>query len=352
MRTLLRCLRTGNLIARFSTGKETMQIPGWAWVGVESHDRVWDRDFLPLPLRLPDAWEPWYGSTVLFDAGVFEQWLGDLDLTATYDLDSLPNAHDEGQHPVDLAGRLPPDKPFVALADAVSWIAFGFSAGCERLFSAIAMGDEQAQFLRTRLVEGAATLAEQAKGGSVEIIGRKVKRGQENAHTETKKIKRQRFSDYGRFDVLENALRWGGGLSDGSDSAIFDTTFEGTAYYAAVQVNSADLLKAFPPAEQVPEAEASGDAAPDKSVNANPMRTGDPGRPPKGYHLYVAEHNRRCDAGEAMDKVRHEADHLVGWYALQYPNADPVSVGTVENRIRPRHQKFRASKPHEIIASA
>lgn len=82
-----------------------------------------------------------------------------------------------------------------------------------------------------------------------------------------------------------------------------------------------------------------------------PLRTGDPGRPPKGYQIYVAEHNRRCEAGEALEKVAHEAEHLAAWYALQYPTADRVSPGTVENRIRPRHRQYSGPKPHEIIAS-
>lgn len=350
MRVLLRSLRAGHLTGLFSTGRETRVIPGWAWVGVGCHDRVWDRDFLPLPLFLPDEWEPWFGATVLFDEAAFEQWLGCQDLSATDGLDPLPVAYDEAERPADLVGRFPPNLPFVSLSEAVSWIALGFSARQERLFSALAPGGEQAQVLRDQLADAADNLAEQAKGGGVEIIGRKVKSGQ-NARVETKRIKPVKFANYGRFDVLENALRWGGGISDGSDPAIFDNTFEGSAYYAAVQVKRTDLLKAFPPAEQVPEADASGDAAPDKSVNANPMRTGDPGRPPKGYHLYVAEHIRRCDAGEAMDKVAHEAGHLARWYALQYPNADPVSAGTVENRIRSRHRQYCAPKPHEIIAS-
>lgn len=88
-----------------------------------------------------------------------------------------------------------------------------------------------------------------------------------------------------------------------------------------------------------------------KAIAAVGMRTGDPGRPPKGFQLYMAEHRRRCDAGEALEKVAHEAEHLAQWYAIQFPSADPVSPGTVENRIREQHRHYSGPKPHENIVT-
>lgn len=74
------------------------------------------------------------------------------------------------------------------------------------------------------------------------------------------------------------------------------------------------------------------------------LLTGDPGRPPKGHQLYGAEFERRKEAGQALPKLRAEAQHLLNWFKEKYPDADPPSVLTIENRIRTR---FNAGVPRK-----
>jgi len=78
---------------------------------------------------------------------------------------------------------------------------------------------------------------------------------------------------------------------------------------------------------------------------ASGLLTGDPGRPSKGYQLYVAEHRRRCDGGEAHTALAEEARHLLAWFLAEHPAASPPTVTTIENRIRSRHREFVNQTP-------
>ncbi|MDQ4419951.1 hypothetical protein OOT33_05790 [Sphingobium sp. DEHP117] len=78
------------------------------------------------------------------------------------------------------------------------------------------------------------------------------------------------------------------------------------------------------------------------------LRTGDPGRPAKGYNLYCEEHERRCGASEALETLADEAAYLAGWYRKKYPKADPASKGTIENRIRERHRRYKSERATKL----
>ena len=93
-------------------------------------------------------------------------------------------------------------------------------------------------------------------------------------------------------------------------------------------------------------AQASEPGAISKAMTADTFTpTGDPGRPSKGYHLYDAEHRRRCKSREAHDILAQEACHLVAWFKQQYPSASPPTQTTVQNRIRKRHREYVTSAP-------
>jgi len=70
----------------------------------------------------------------------------------------------------------------------------------------------------------------------------------------------------------------------------------------------------------------------------DPFRTGGPGKP-SAIGFVKHEHLRRLGAGEALQKVNHEADHLKRWLDSKYPEAPKTSKKTIENSIREAHRK-------------
>jgi hypothetical protein len=70
-------------------------------------------------------------------------------------------------------------------------------------------------------------------------------------------------------------------------------------------------------------------------------RTGDPGRPNKGYHLYEAEFDRRRQAGQIESSLVREAEWLLAWFKATHPDWDPPTVKTISERLR---AKFREAQ--------
>ena len=151
----------------------------------------------------------------------------------------------------------------------------------------------------------------------------------------TEFIEPMRLIDYCKPDWMRDGLRWS---SDNrrprgvADLAMAMTPRDGYRY---VKVDRAELMAAFPP-ERIGKPNTSGQVA---------MPTGDPGRPTKGKQLYLAEHKRRCETGEAQNQLSDEAKYLVDWYIKQYPLHDPVSQGAVQNNIRSQHNQYGSQNP-------
>lgn len=159
-------------------------------------------------------------------------------------------------------------------------------------------------------------------------------------HDLIRAIERGAIRTIGRTDpeslaagIAKETWRGGTVIYTSGTAALANAKNKLTVWAYDIFVNRADLLATFA---------APASASADKNKNAAPMtiRTGDPGRPPKGYHLYVAEHERRCANGLALQHLADEARYLVTWYSKQYPEADPVNSGTVKNRIRARHRQY------------
>jgi hypothetical protein len=80
---------------------------------------------------------------------------------------------------------------------------------------------------------------------------------------------------------------------------------------------------------------------PDKAkVEADPYRTGLPGRP-TGAHLVVIEFRNREKRGVVEASLKDESEALVRWYKENYTDGPNLTPGTVENRIRELHRQFR-----------
>lgn len=68
-------------------------------------------------------------------------------------------------------------------------------------------------------------------------------------------------------------------------------------------------------------------------------RTGDPGRPEKGYTLYMAELERRRQRCDTLPTLAQEAEALLSWLRQTYSLKSAPTAKTVENRIRDAFRK-------------
>ena len=80
-------------------------------------------------------------------------------------------------------------------------------------------------------------------------------------------------------------------------------------------------------------------AAPQEPQPPEPT-TGAPGRP-SSMHLVEAVFERRCATGALAPTLKEQARLLEEWFRRQYPETQPVTAKTIENRLR---DPFRRAK--------
>lgn len=248
-RLMQRALLTGALQAHFSDGLEAQDIPGWAWVGVEKYDFVWFHGTLPLDAFLPDNWQRWSNGDVFFSRPALEQWLDCQDFASAFGLPDLPAPHDAHLRPEPIKRRLPPDRPFVTLSEALSWIAFGISFDRDRLDQALngrRFGSVDAYSLMEQAMEH---LAINASGGRIALRGKYIEHPSIDIRTVlTESIAPIRLDDFAKFDILRDSLCHGKGLvwvSRGGFNERMPPAGRRDAYQY-VTVDRADLLENFP----------------------------------------------------------------------------------------------------------
>lgn len=351
--TFFRAMLLGSLKAWFLNGNERWLIPGWAWAdqGGDWRSLVIGNDFLH-PLAPPDV-RRWARCDVVIQRADFERWLASDEMEDQSGFPDLPVAYDEFERPAYITYQEPPERPNVSLSHAVSWIAFSISLDALTLMSALDSGLLGLDRIDAhRRLENAIEILTTAGTGEVTFFGKFYSSRDQHMPALTARIEPARLEDFRQFDETTDGLRYGTGLLyDRRDPSVLvlNTSATNTPQrFDDVKVDRRGLMS-LKPATQTPQScKLHIYDSQEYCPITQRIKTGDPGRPPKGYNLYLAEHERRCEAGEAMAKVAHEAEYLAGWYASRYPDADPVSSGTVENRIRQRHQKYRLSDPTKI----
>lgn len=247
-----RSLLSGALRAHFSDGRESHDVPGWAWIGAERNENVWFEGRLPLEVLLPDNWQRWSCHTVHLDRDAFIAWADSLALDDADWLPTLPAAHDENSKPEPITNRTPPDAPFVTLSEALTWIAFGISLDRDRLDRAIS-GHSFDRDPQADLADAMEKLAVQASGGQIAMRGKYLEGDCDDENKVlTAPIDPVRFEDFAQFDILYDGLRYGTGLTWWNTTrGIVDRLFDGSRRdaFRAVKVNRADLLREFPPGD-------------------------------------------------------------------------------------------------------
>lgn len=351
--TFFRAMLLGSLEACFLDDEERWRIPGWAWAdqGGDWRSLVIGNDFLH-PLAPPDV-RRWARCDVMIQKAEFERWLASDELEDQSGFPALPVAYDESERPAYVTYQEPPERPNVSLSHAVSWIAFSISLDALTLMSALDSGLlGLGRIDAHRRLEKAIDTLTTAGTGDVTFFGKFHSSRDEHMPVLTTQIDPALLEDFRQFDETTDGLRYGEGLlydrRDPNVLVLNTSRTNASQRFDDVKVDRCGLMSLKPTTQTLQSRELNTYDAPEDCLATQRIRTGDPGRPPKGYNFYLAEHNRRCEAGEAMTKVAHEAEYLAEWYASQYPDADPVSSGTVENRIRQRHQKYRLSDPTKI----
>ena len=249
----------GSLRAHFSDATEATDVPGWAWAGAEGRWDLWIGGCLVLPALLPDEWQRWSGDSVFVDSGQFGGWLAKQDFAVPIP-DYLPEAFDAAERPEPVKHRPPPERPFVTLSEALSWIAFGTSFDNDRLIRAIdefAFGPaaETTQKLESAVSE----LATLALGEAIEIRGKYIaNNSMDESEVLTNAIDPIRFHDFTQFDVHLDTLRYGIGLTwTKSESISHLLLSKRSESFRAVAVKRAELVRHFPVAQKVADSGAS-----------------------------------------------------------------------------------------------
>ena len=85
-------------------------------------------------------------------------------------------------------------------------------------------------------------------------------------------------------------------------------------------------------------------AAPADYTSLPPGRSGFAGRP-NSQQLVGLEHARRLAAGEAQDKITHEAKYLSAWLATNYPEWPQATPKAIANKIGAAHRRGLQSRP-------
>lgn len=100
----------------------------------------------------------------------------------------------------------PPDRGFVTLAQALSWIAFGDWSNSEDHWKSYADGKQ-------RLERALEKLCDAACAGTLELRGRLAQKHDDDPRRfDTSVIPKERFHDFRQYDQMHCGLRVGGGL--------------------------------------------------------------------------------------------------------------------------------------------
>jgi hypothetical protein len=252
-RSLIACgLLTGSLHAHFSDAMAATDIPGWAWECAGSQSHLWMFGCLILPALLPDEWQRWSGDAVFLDCGQFDAWLAMQNFAAPVPA-QMPEAFDAADRPEPVRHYAPPERPFVTLSQALSWIAFGASFDNDRLIRAIddlAFGPSAET--EVGLKKAVADLTALASSNAIQIRGKYIESDSMDASVAlTNVIDPIRFHDFAQFDICRDALRYGTGLTWTKSESIGHLMMsERSDSIRSVAVDRFALMRHFPSPRQ------------------------------------------------------------------------------------------------------
>lgn len=246
-RSIQHALASGHVRARCFKGGEFVPVPGWAWIRDDRVQYVWSQNLLLFDALLPDTWALLSRSPAFVDRGTFATWLVRfLPMLSVESLDSISAS--EGP-PQRIKSRLPADRPYIPLAEALSWLGYRVALRADDLYEFLQTGEigDGVDWARARIAEAVERLADAALAGRVRCIGKHRTYSLGNKVPLTEEIPPIKFADYRRYDPVYDGLFFGKGLHDiGEGSAIERVLGDSRSdYFGSVQVHRGDLLTHF-----------------------------------------------------------------------------------------------------------
>jgi hypothetical protein len=248
---LQNALASGQLAATYFDGEHSRAIPSWAWLSDGRVSFAWGEGRLPLDALLPEEWARWSGDPCFLQRRAFGEWLA----TNLPHLDEPPlEIVASVEKPPALITRRPlPERPYVELSAALSWLAFGISLNHEALWEVIQTARlcESIELAEKRLAEAVDLFADAVVAGQLRCVGKFAETYQHGEALLTDPIEPIRLMDYRRFDIVSNGLRFGKGLTTRISAGLVEILRgEGRKdMYRDVHVDRSDLLRRFPEVE-------------------------------------------------------------------------------------------------------
>lgn len=246
-----RGLLSGDLTAHLEKDGQSKPLPGWVWENASAAENAFHFSWLPLDPMRDHGLQGFTDSRCFIRRAEFKAWLANPVVAELGELPRLPAAFDRAAMPDLIAYREPPDKPFIELTEALTWIAFTLAISRDEF--AMAEQCRFGPFVRAdwpdALRNAVASLATHASAGAIRVRGRYVASYSDHsaaANANTDYLADTQLRDFACFDSLHGGLERGTGLV--WEANVLESALEGHGDgWRDVEVCRAELLKLFPP---------------------------------------------------------------------------------------------------------
>lgn len=247
--TMRRALLSGDLTAHLVNDDRAHPLPGWAWENAYAAENAFNFDWLPLNPLLGHGLGDYEDWRCFVSRAEFQAWLARPDIVEIGDLPTLPAPHDHSARPEELSCREPPNRPFVELTQALTWIAFGVSLSGDELafMEPCRFGPFADSGSPDDLRAAMARFADQASAGNIRVRGRYVANYSDHSaasRADTAYLSDTQLRDFACFDSLHGGLEPGAGLAWETD--VLEQALNGrNDGWRDVEVCRADVMRVF-----------------------------------------------------------------------------------------------------------
>ncbi|MEN7537199.1 hypothetical protein [Aurantiacibacter flavus] len=249
--TMRRALLAGDLTAHLVKDGRSHPLPGWAWENASAAENAFYFDRLPLDPLLDHNLGEFSDWRCFVSHNELKKWLARPEIAEIGDLPTLPEPFDHKVQPVQLSYREPPNRPYVELTQAVTWIAFAISLSRDEFdcIESFGFGPAAKGHWQEALGDAMTRLAAIASDGTIGFRGRYLTNVAIDQNTVlTELIDPVRLEDFAQFDNVRDGLRYGAGLTWSRENNTIERALQGRRdAFVSVRVNRAELLTAFPP---------------------------------------------------------------------------------------------------------
>lgn len=271
--TMRRALAAGDLTVHLLDDDRSHPIPGWAWENANAAENAFNFNWLPLNPLLDYGLQKYGDWRCFVSRAEFKAWIAEPEVAEIGDLPMLPPSFDHDSQPDELSRLEPPNKPFIELTQALTWIAFAVSLSRNEFsfMESCRFGPFASSGWPDALRAAMGNFADHASSGKIKVRGRKVSSYSDHsaaARANTEYLSDTQLRDFACFDSLYGGLERGVGLAWETDA--IERALEGVADgWREVEVCRAELLAQFPaPAKAVPIGIAVGELSlPDETFD-------------------------------------------------------------------------------------